>query len=777
MNLPNQFVCECRERSTYLKHVAAPVFRKSFQIESEASQGEVLICGLGFYDIFINGMKITKGLLAPYVSNPDHIVYYDRYDVTSYLKRGENVIGIMLGDGFLNSKTRVWDFMDNVFNSAPKLAVSVSIQDETVKKEFFATDFSCKKGPIVFNDLRSGIFYDKRLEEKGWKEPGFIEDESWHAPILADRPRGKQKICEAEPVIVTREVTPIDVRAGRLAEYEPREDVPGGLFGQEPQEGKPVREGGYIFDFGENNAGIFRLKIKGKPGQRIDIQCGEQLEDGAVSYLNINFFPDGYAQRDIYIVGSEEEEIFEPMFTYHGYRYLYVSGITEEQATKDLLTYLVMSSKLEERGSFSCSDQLSNRIFEACKRSDSSNFFYFPIDCPQREKNGWTGDAQASAEHMILTMGAENSWREWLNNIRYAQKENGVLPGVVPTDTFAYTWGNGPAWDKVLFELPYIIWKYRGETEVIIENAHAMLRYLEYVSGKRDEDGIVAIGLGDWVPVGRESSDYQAPLGFTDSVMIYDMCRKATEMFEAVNLSLHKEFAQQLGYEFLEAVRKRYVDTKKMLIKSACQTAQAMGIYYNIFTSGEKTEAFQRLMEIIRRDDKKITSGFQGLRVIFHVLSEFGEYELAYEMITGPKYPSYGYYVENGYTTMPEQFFELDDKRMFMMSQNHHFLCDIVQWYMKYPGGICVHNSKKVSIQPKFLKGLSYAEASHCLPDGEVKVQWKRNGEKIHLDVVCPENVFCEVVLDNYFCFEESGDFYMEQGSGCFTILDMQNKK
>ena len=334
-------------------------------------------------------------------------------------------------------------------------------------------------------------------------QPGFQEDEGWHEPVMADRPRGTAKMCGAEPIAVIKEVKPVKIWKGCLADYEPRKDVLEGLNGGQTPESGLSKEGGYIYDFGENNAGIFRLKIKGHRGQRIDIQCGEVLEDGALSYQNINFYPDGYSQRDIYIVGSEEEEVFEPMFTYHGYRYLYVTGIEEEQATPELLTYLVMSSDMEERGTFRCSDETANTIYEMARRSDRANFYYFPTDCPHREKNGWTGDAQVSAEHMILTIGAEKSWREWLNNIRAAQDPKGELPGIVPTGTWGFEWGNGPAWDKVLFELPYMIWKYRGETEPILENAHAMMSYLEYISGRRDENGIIAVGLGDWVPVSR----------------------------------------------------------------------------------------------------------------------------------------------------------------------------------------------------------------------------------------------------------------------------------
>ena len=283
MDFSNCFVSECREYSSYVQHVKAPVFRKSFVLKEGSQSGEILICGLGFYDLFINGEKITKGYLAPYISNTDHIVYYDHYDLTPWLKAGENVIGVMLGDGFQNSKTRVWDFMDNVFNSAPKLALSMKVESDGEKQEFDAMDFSCKKGPIFFNDLRSGVFFDKREEEKGWDQPGFQEDENWHKPILADRPRGKAKLCEAEPIAVVEERKPVKIWKGALADYTPRGDVPEGLCGQTTPESGLEKEGGYIYDFGENNAGIFRLKIKGHKGQRIDIQCGELLENGALS--------------------------------------------------------------------------------------------------------------------------------------------------------------------------------------------------------------------------------------------------------------------------------------------------------------------------------------------------------------------------------------------------------------------------------------------------------------------------------------------------------------
>lgn len=752
MNFSNNFVCESKGFSTYTEHVAAPLFRKTVHITGKVKTAEMLICGLGFYELFVNGKKITKGHLAPYISNPDHIIYYDSYDFAPFLQEGENVIGVMLGDGFLNAKNNIWNFHNNVFNASPKMALSAQITDAKGSISFDAEEFRCKKGPIYFNDLRSGVFYDRRLEPTGWNTPGFCEDDTWHQPLIADIPKGRVRLCEAEPIVITKELRPIKIYPGELDSYEARQDMQTFMEGKQTSEEPPKRTGGWIYDFGENNAGIFRLKIKGKKGQRVDIQCAEQEEDGKLSYQNWNFYPDGYVQRDVYILGSDEEEIFEPMFTYHGYRYLYVSGITEEQATEDLLTYLVMSSDLKERGSFHCSDEMANRIYESGRRSDCSNFYYFPTDCPQREKNGWTGDAAASAEHMMLTMGVEKSWREWLNNIRGAQLETGMLPVMVPTGNWGYTsGGSNPAWDRVLFTLPYVIYRYRGEMAAIYENEKAMMTYLRYVSGRRNEVGLLEKGLGDWVQVDKPANEPDASPVFTNSVMVYHMCRMAEEMFEAVGKKEHSDFARSFGEELREAIRREFVDQKAVIIKNFCQTTQAMAIYYDIFQKDEKAKAFEQLLSLIHSEDDKVNCGFLGLNVIFHVLAQYGETQLAYQMITRKEYPSYGWYIANGYTTLPEQFY-----RDAKVSDNHHFLGDVVQWFMRYTAGLQVENYKKIKVKPSFLKELDFAEASHILPAGGVKVSWKRQGESIHLEVLCPDNVECEIELEKGYYLKDN---------------------
>lgn len=242
---------------------------------------------------------------------------------------------------------------------------------------------------------------------------------------------------------------------------------------------------------------------------------------------------------------------------------------------------------------------------------------------------------------MIMSITPENSWREWLNSIRAAQKESGMLPEIVPTGDWGYDWGNGPAWDSVLFNLPYMAYKYRGDTQIISENTTAMLRYLEYISKRRDENGIVAVGLGDWLPVVRNDGGKRsdASLGFTDSVMVLDMCKKGAEMFEVINLPLHKQFAENLGKEMLKAIREQYIDFDTYVVDDGYQTTQAMALFFDIFTYEEKPKAFEVLLDIIHKDNDSFTCGFQGIRFLFHVLAEFGEADLAYKMITKKNIP------------------------------------------------------------------------------------------------------------------------------------------
>ncbi len=752
MSFPKYFYKATDEFCTFEKHVNAPYIRKSFVLDAFTS-ASVTVSGLGFYDLFINGKKITKGLLAPYISNPDDIVYFDSYEISEYLVRGENVIGLILGNGMQNCPGGyIWDFETAVFRGAPKF--SLRFEATLVGGDVFAFEadesFRTAPSPIFFDDLRAGCFYDAEKEQDGWNKP-YFNDSDWGFVTKAEMPRGEFRICEADPVVISREVEAVSVRKASLYQHGKPDRSP------ETQLSFSDSEEGYLYDFGFNTAGIIRLKINGRKGQQIRIQMCEFVKStGEPSYQNFHFCPNGYSQSDVYICKGAENEIFEPAFTYHGFRYAYVIGLDEDQAAPDLVTMLVAHSDIRERGSFSCSDDTMNKLGVMARRSDLANFFYFPTDCPHREKNGWTGDAAVSAEHIILTLTPEKSYREWLRNICKAQNDKGALPGIVPTTGWGFKWGNGPAWDNALTEICWQIYRMRGDLTPAIECKEAMLRYVSYIAQQRDENGIVAIGLGDWLQPSRGAGEPTSPLEITDTVISMYICRKTAKLFRAMNLPHHADFSDRIADELRDAVRKNYIDFSTMTVRSRCQTSQAICIYYGVFSDGEKAQAGNVLVKLIEKADDHLDTGIIGLRVIFHVLSDLGRGDLAFKMITRHDYPSYGFFIDQGLTSLPEDF-RPREKWDNPESLNHHFFGDIVSWFIQRVVGLRVNPREKgvndFDICPDYLKALGNAEAYYDAPCGRISVKWVREGAAIILTVDCPDCVTGQISLPEGYVF------------------------
>ena len=715
-----QFISATVEYNDIDSHVAAPYMRRSFTLNSEPSYAEISISGLGFYELYINGKNITKGHIAPYISNPDHVCYYDTYDVTGLLVGGENVIGVILGNGMNNAPGgAVWDFHTAEFRSSPKMALEFTARVGDEEISFIADEqFLTHPSPTLFDDLRLGEIYDARLEIDGWNLPGF-DVSGWRPALRAETPRGEIRKCEAEPIAIIKELKPVEI----------------------------IREGdAFVYDFGVNSAGVPKLTVKGTPGQKITLWHGELLYDGKFHNRNIRFstkyhsYYAEYNQTDRFYC-SGRADTYVPKFLYHGFRYIKVEGITEEQATKELLTYLVMSSDLKGIGGFRCSDERVNTVYKMIDNANRSNLYYFPTDCPHREKNGWTGDAAMSAEQMILQYDLTKTYSEWLVNIRAAQDGKGASPGIVPTSGWGFAWGSGPTWDQILFRAPYVLYKYRGETQVIRDNAHAMMSYLEFALTKRDERGLIAFGLGDWVPVGKNCDQYDVPLEFTDTVAVMEMARAAWEMFEAVGYTHNASYADGIYRDLRATVREKLIDLDQMIVKGESQSGQAIGLYYGLFDENEKKRAFEHLLEYIHKKDDTFDCGFIGMHCIFSVLSDFGESELAFKMITRDKFPSYTHLIDEGYTAMPEQFKQFEGANN-NISANHHFLGDVSRWFVTKLAGLDIQDSRTVRIKPCPVDSISFAEAYYDLPLGRAKVRWERGDDgRIKVAYTVPDGV------------------------------------
>ena len=610
--------------------------------------------------------------------------------------------------------------------------------------------------------MRSGVFYDATNEIDNWCSPSF-DDSLWLSVTEGERVRGKIRRKVSPCVNVYEEVEPLWVKPSDLDPIY----VDNGQYdlGGPYSETKQDRTGGYLYDFGINTAALYRLSINGKRGQKISLQFCEILDEhGRPTYSNLGFFPDGYVQRDIYICKGGNEEIFVPAFTYHGYRYCYVTGITEEQATLSLLTMLKITTDMKKLGSFNCSSELVNTLQKMVVNADLSNIVHFSSYCPHREKQGWTGDATVSAEHMLLNYDIVSVWREWLYSIRAAQLENGEIPGVVPTDTFGFAWGNGPIWDNVLFELPYMAYIYRGDDTLIKENATAMLRYLNYADGKKKKNGMLEYGLGDWAQVNTRPIEHEgissprAPREFVDTAAIYDAACKAEFMFGVIGKKKEADYAKAFKEELLSTLRNRAINHATATAMGNCQTSQALAIAFGIFSDGELYAAGDVLEKIIERDGNHIDGGFYGIRYLFHSLSKTGRSELAFKLITQDSFPSYKWCIDEGMTALPEGF-----KKKSLSSRNHHFFGDISHWFYRWLGGINVNpygdNSNYVEISPCFISDISFVEASYDLPSGKVSVKWERKeNEKISLKILANDEIEVRFIAPDGYIIEDPAD-------------------
>ena len=748
MKFSNRFIKASNSVCDFDNHVPAPYFRRVFELDFLPEHAEITICGLGFYELYVNGVELTKGPLAPYISNPDDVRYYDCYDVTSHLKAGKNVIGVLLGNGFRNAFGGfIWDFEKAACRGPEILALALEAKAGEQSLLIEADEsFKTHPSPILFNDMRMGYRYDARLEIPNWNRID-LDDSDWTPALPAETPAGMEKICDADPIAVVDTIAPIEIK-----HYDELPYAYKGYLPDAPPIESTIKKNVYVYDFGVNTAGVTQLRINGKPGQKIVIRHGEYLQEGKFS-VNTTIFHSAavlpryleYSQTDVFICKGGEE-VFTPKFKYDGFRYAYVEGLLPEQATPEALTYLVMNSQLESRATFSCSNDTMNRLFEMARRSDLANFYYFPTDCPHREKNGWTGDAAMSAEHMLLNLRASKSLREWLTNIRAAQRMDGALPGIVPTGGWGFKWGSGPAWDIVSVYLPYYVYLFDGDVEIIRENAPMILRYLQYTRTKRDADGLVAYGLGDWVdPFERFNKKISSPLRFTDSAVIYDYARKASFLFGVIGMEHEAAYANAIALDMRNAIRRHLIDLNTATVIGNCQTSQALALAFGLFDEGELDAARRKLIEIIHRDGDINACGMLGLRFIFHELSKMGETDLAFKIITSTERSCYGSWIEKGATALLENFpnYEIGKD---INSQNHHFLGDFVSWQIRELAGIkinpSVNDHLSFEISPKFAKALTHATATYLSPAREpLTAQWRREGDEIVLDVTVPSDM------------------------------------
>lgn len=632
----------------------APMFRKSFYVSDNVEKAILYICGLGLGDYYINGKEISEDVLTTPFTKYDSTVLYSCFDVTKFINIGENVVGAILGNGCYYVHGYRWDVYKSPWNSFPKLIAELEITYQNGKKQSIISDRSWKtsSSPIVYNQTKIGEVYDARLEQCGWAEPGFDET-AWEDVFISRPPGGILKKMEHPPIRVCKEF-----KAKRIHKN--------------------------VYDIGQNISGWIKIKVRGNKGTKIVIQYAECLDkNGMPDFDKLNTIPGAQTHTDTYILKGVGDEVYSPRFAYHGFRYFTISGDAE---IIEVIGQFVHTDVCEISQFFS-DDSALNSIHNMTKMATLSNLMGMPTDCPQREQNAWTGDALISINQCFMNYEIKSLYIKWLNDITDQQRPSGQVACINPTGGWGFEWGTGPAFDGVIVFLPYLIYQYTGDNSVISKMWDNMERYMSFMESMSD-DFIVNYGLPDWrTPPGYEV----CPSEITDTAYFY--ASAITMEKAALCIGESGEKYNLLAKSIKDAFREKFMKNGMMINQT--QTATACAAYHGLFSEEECCNNVKHLVDKIISGGYHFETGIYGSKSMFDVLAEHGYNDVLYKMVTNKDMPGYGYWIDNGMTTLCEAW-DMSD------SLNHHMFSEVDMWFFKHLGGIHIYAGEVVIIPEPF---------------------------------------------------------------------------
>ena len=690
---------------------AAPLLRCAFTLAADPVSARAYVCGLGYYELYVNGQKVGDEFMNPPFTAFDKTCLYRTLDIAPLLRRGDNVIAAMLGNGMYNvAHVNAWDFEKAPWRHHPKLLAQahVALADGTGVQVLTGTHWKSSSGPITFNSLYVGEAYDARLEQPGWNAPGF-DDSAWQAAVLCRSPGGVLKSMQMQPIRI-------------VEEFQPKS------FSQ-------VCPGVWVYDMGRNIAGWARLKVSGPASTTVGLKYTELLTpDGDVDDTNIRAHVRCESiQHDHYTLKGERVEVYEPRFTYHGFQYVRLTGYPGEP-TLDTLTACVAHTDLPSAGGFACSNDLINRIHAAARASTENNYHGMPTDCPHREKNGWTGDALLSSEQVLLNYDPRTAYGKWLDDILDSQRPNGALPGIVPTGGWGFNWGSGPMWDSLLVWLPWNLYVYTGDREPLERCWGGIRRYIAFMDGM-SEDGTLDFGLGDWCPANRNADDPKTPTRVSDTWFYLADCVLAGKIAAALGDAQAAGEYQAKAENLRQVFRRRFIDEGTGAVTGDCMTSYALALHWDIAQGELAQKILSRLVAEVERYDRHFDCGMLGTKTVLQALADHGRADLAYALAAQDTYPSFGEWIIKGATTLWEMW-------RGEASLDHHMFSDVSAFFYKTLAGIrpdeAAPGFRHTWLAPRPVEGLEHAQAWHETPYGMLRCGWRKESDSLVLDIEVP---------------------------------------
>ncbi|NIA28435.1 MAG: family 78 glycoside hydrolase catalytic domain [Actinobacteria bacterium] len=697
------------------KRNPALYFRKSFQLAKGAKKARVYISGLGYYELYINGKKVGDHVLSPNYTNYDRRqsdhwgesrvgnmstrVLYETFDIAPFLRSGENVVAVCLGNGWYFQNEREEDIPYSY--DTPRFIAQLEMQFSDRSRKTVVSDNTWKTshGPIVQNGIYSGEIYDARLEQPGWNNVGF-DDSHWKSAHIVRPPTGKLMAQMSPPDRVIETIEPVS-----LSNPEP---------------------GIWRYDLGQVISGWARLKVTGPRGAKIKLKFIEQ-------------FGFSYGQTDTYILKGEGEEVWEPSFTWHAFRYVDVLDAPFPMTIENLQGRVV-NTNVDSAGNFSCSNHIFNKVLENYKWTQLGNIHGgVPSDCPHRERRGYTGDGQISAQAAIYNFDMAAFYTKWLNDIADAQNSvTGYVPNTVPYQGG----GGGAAWGSAYIIIPWYMALYYGDERVLEQHYRGMKKWIAYLARQRDDDGIInEKNLGEWVP----PDPTEIPASFVSTAYFYHDLKLMSKIAKRLHQETDSAYFDSLAQYTRTAFHEKYYHAEKHSCSIGRQGANVFALGFGLVPDSLQSAVFATLVHNVQVNAKgHFDTGMMGTPLLLDVLSRFGRTDLAYTLMDQRDYPSFGYELEKGATTIWETWWGTD-------SHSHPMFGSVCQWFYQVLAGINPDSDQPgfqhIIIKPQPVAGLNFVDASYHSIRGYINSRWEmKNGDFI-LHVSIPANTTASVFL------------------------------
>lgn len=698
-------------------HQEAPYFRKEFEIKKTLKYARAYIAAGGLYELSLNGEKVGDHQLDPMYTRYDRRTLYLAHDISSEIKTGKNAVGVILGNGWYNHQPlAVWDFHNAPWRARPTFCLEIHLIYTDGSKEIICSerDWKTSSGPIIYNNIYTGEHYDARREQIGWDMPGF-DDKKWHSVRYRSAPSTNIAAQQTVPIRLVKSYKPRSVR-----KFDDKT---------------------WIFDMGQNMSGITKIKLSGKAGKTVRIAHGERLgKDGRLDLSNIDVYYRGDKQAepfqtDILILSGKKQDEFMPKFNYKGFRYVEVTS-SEAIALQDTsITAYFMHSDVAPTGDIKTSSALVNNLWRVTNNAYLSNLMGYPTDCPQREKNGWTGDGHLAIETALYNFDGITVYEKWLADHRDEQQPNGVLPDIIPTGGWGYGTANGLDWTSTIAIIPWQVYLFYGDSRLLNDCYENIRRYVDYVD-MISPDGLTTFGRGDWVPVKSSSN-----LELTSSVYFYTDARILSAAAKLFGKESDYKKYSALTTKIKDAINAKFLNRESGIYASGTQTELSVPIYWDVVPEDMRTKVAANLNKKVVENNFHLDVGVLGAKALLNALCQTGHTETAYKVATQDKYPSWGWWVVNGATTLLENW-DLNAERD--ISDNHMMFGEIGGWFFKSLGGILPDTDypgfKHIILRPIFPEGLHEAAVKHTSPFGEIVSSWKKKGQHIEYKVTVPPN-------------------------------------